>query len=75
MDSKSGNLPGKIQNPTKRAIVEFLKNNGVSYLGEIIKNLSLSYSSGYKYMEELKEEGFVDTNLSPPKYNITQELT
>ena len=74
MNSKSGNLED-IQNPTKRAIVKFLTDNGVSYLGEIIKNLSLSYSSGYKYIEELKEEGFVDNTISPPKFNLTREAS
>ncbi len=74
MDSKSKNLEN-IQNPTKRAIVKFLTDNGVSYLGEIIKNLSLSYSSGYKYIEELKKEGFIDNTISPPKFNITREAS
>jgi len=74
MDSKSGNLED-IQNPTKRAIVKFLTDNGVSYLGEIIKNLSLSYSSGHKYIEELKKEGFIDNTISPPKFNLTREAS
>ena len=62
-----------IDNPTKKAILEFLSDNGMSYLGEIIKNLSLSYSKGIKYIHEMKEEGLIDNSINPPKYNLVQK--
>lgn len=62
----------RTENPTKWAIIQYLRKNKTSYLGEILKNLSLSYSRGYKYMEELKEEGLVENRLSPPKYNLCE---
>jgi len=60
-------------NPTKKAILEFLSDSGMSYLGEIIKNLSLSYSKGIKNILEMKKEGLIDNNISPPKYNLVQK--
>ena len=60
-------------NPTKKAILEFLSDSGMSYLGEIIKNLSLSYSKGIKNILEMKKEGLIDNSISPPKYNLVQK--
>jgi len=45
-------------------------DKAVSYRS--LKSLSLSYSKGYKYMEELKREGLVENRLSPPKYNLVE---
>lgn len=61
------------KNPTKRAILEFLAERGMSYLGEIIKNLSLSYSKGIKYINEMKEEGLIDNSINPPKYDLAKK--
>lgn len=66
------NVAIQIKHPTKRAIIQYLKKHKTSYLGEILKSLSLSYSKGYKYMEELKSEGLVENRLSPPKYNLVE---
>jgi len=60
-------------NPTKRAILEFLSESEMSYLGEIIKNLSLSYSKGIKNILEMKKEGLIDNSINPPKYNLVQK--
>lgn len=60
-------------NPTKRAILEFLSDRGMSYFGEIIKNLSLSYSKGIKNILEMKKEGLIDNSINPPKYNLVQK--
>ena len=60
-------------NPTKRAILEFLSESGMSYFGEIIKNLSLSYSKGITNILEMKKEGLIDNSISPPKYNLVQK--
>lgn len=63
----------KTDNSTKRAILEFLSDNGMSYLGEIIRNLSLSYSRGIRYIHEMKEEGLIENSINPPKYNLVQK--
>ena len=60
-------------NPTKRAILEFLAESEMSYFGEIIKNLSLSYSKGMKHILEMKKEGLIDNSINPPKYNLVQK--
>jgi len=60
-------------NPTKRAILEFLSESEMSYLGEIIKNLSLSYSKGIKNILEMKKDGLIDNSINPPKYNLVQK--
>ena len=60
-------------NLTNRAILEFLSDHEMSYLGEIIRNLSLSYSRGIKYIQEMKEEGLIDNSINPPKYNLVQK--
>ncbi|MBE9512249.1 MAG: hypothetical protein IMY71_15365 [Bacteroidetes bacterium] len=60
-------------NPTKRAILEFLSDRGMSYLGDIVRNLSLSYSKGIKCINEMKEEGLIDNSINPPKYDLVQK--
>ena len=60
-------------NPTKRAILEFLADREMSYFGEIIKNLSLSYSKGMKNILEMKRDGLIDNSINPPKYNLVQK--
>ena len=60
-------------NHTKKAILEFLDERGMSYFGEIIKNLSLSYSKGIKNILEMKKEGLIDNSINPPKYNLVQK--
>ena len=60
-------------NHTKKAILEFLAESGMSYLGEIIKNLSLSYSKGIKNILEMKKDGLIDNSISPPKYNLVRK--
>lgn len=70
------NKYSKIQetdNLTKKAILEFLSDRGRSYLGEIIRNLSLSYSKGIRYVHEMKEEGLIENSINPPKYDLVQK--
>ena len=57
----------------KKAILEFLAEREMSYFGEIIKNLSLSYSKGIKNILEMKKDGLIDNNINPPKYNLVQK--
>ncbi len=40
-------------------IISLLESKGSLYLGDIAKEISVSPQSGYKYIEELMEEGVV----------------
>ncbi len=60
---------GKRKN-TKEAILEYLKKHENSSLGEIVMNLSLSYTEGLNNLLELKNEGKVTNNTSPFKYRV-----
>ena len=55
---------------TKEAILKYLKNHENSSLGEIVMNLSLSYTDGLNNLLELKNEGKVTNNHSPFKYRV-----
>jgi len=43
----------------REKIISLLRKKGSLYLGDITKEISLSPQSGYKYIEELMEEGIV----------------
>ncbi len=55
---------------TKDAIMTYLKNHENSSLGEIIMNLSLSYTEGLNNLLELKNEGKITNNISSFKYRV-----
>ena len=59
-----------VKDPTKRAIIDFLKENDHSTYGEIIKNLSLSSSNGLRHINELKEKGIISNKIMPPFYKL-----
>lgn len=48
-------MPDKSQ--LRERIISLLKSKGSLYLGDIIREISVSPQSGYKFVEELKEEG------------------
>jgi len=43
----------------RERIISLLKNKGSLYLGDIAREMSVSPQSGYKFIEELMEEGIV----------------
>jgi Mn-dependent DtxR family transcriptional regulator len=51
----------KMENKMKlrEKIISLLENKGSLYLGDITKEISVSPQSGYKFIEELMEEGIV----------------
>jgi len=55
---------------TKEEILNYLKTHENSSLGEIVMNLSLSYTDGLNNLLELKNEGKVTNNSSPFKYRV-----
>lgn len=54
---------------TREVIVEYLRSHGNSSLGEIVMNLSLSYTEGLNNILELKKDGVVE-NQAPFKYRL-----
>jgi predicted transcriptional regulator len=43
----------------REKIISLLRSKGSLYLGDIAKEISVSPQSGYKFIEELMEEGIV----------------
>ncbi|MCB8994468.1 MAG: hypothetical protein H6538_02550 [Bacteroidales bacterium] len=43
----------------REKIISLLKMKGSLYLGDIIREVSLSPQTGYKFIQEMKEEGIV----------------
>ena len=43
----------------RERIISLLESRGSLYLGDIAKEISVSPQSGYKFIEELMEEGIV----------------
>jgi predicted ArsR family transcriptional regulator len=60
----------KRRRSTKEAILNYLRAHENSSLGEIVMNLSLSYTEGLNNLLELKNEGKVTNNSSPFKYRV-----
>jgi hypothetical protein len=60
----------KSEDPTKKAIIDFLRENEKCTYGEIIKNLSLSSTKGMKIINEMKEEGIISNKIVPPFYQL-----
>ena len=71
MTNRTKDIPC-MQDDTKQAILKYLRQNGVSYMGEILKGLSISYSRGQKCLDELQAEGLVETMTEPPKFKVTE---
>jgi len=55
---------------TKETILNYLRNHENSSLGEIVMNLSLSYTEGLNNIMELKNEGKIINKISPFKYSL-----
>ncbi len=43
----------------REKVISLLENKGSLYLGDIIKEISVSPKSGYKFVKELEEEGIL----------------
>jgi len=43
----------------REKIISLLRSKGSLYLGDITKEISVSPQSGYKFIEELMEEGII----------------
>ena len=55
---------------TDRRIIQFLEENGPSFLGEVIKELKLSYSKGLKRINHLLLKGIIKHSELPVQYEL-----
>jgi DNA-binding Lrp family transcriptional regulator len=58
---------------TEEKIVEFLNENGPSFLGEVVKELKLSYSNGLELVNQLLNKGEIRHSDPPLQYEINSE--
>ncbi len=58
---------------TEEKIVEFLDENGPSFLGEVVKELKLSYSNGLELINYLMSKGEIRHSDPPLQFEINSE--
>ena len=63
----------KITDKTELKIVEFIKKNGPSFLGEVIKEHKLSYTRGLSYINQLLSKGVIRHSDPPLQFEINSE--
>jgi len=54
----------------KMDILNLLKEEGPSSLGDIIRELEISYSTGTNHILELKLLGLIGKSVDPPNFNL-----
>lgn len=60
----------KIKDKTELKIIEFLEENGPSFLGEMVKELKLSYSRGYDTINHLLAKGIIKHSDPPLQFEL-----
>ncbi|WP_147372147.1 Lrp/AsnC family transcriptional regulator [Mariniphaga sediminis] len=55
---------------TEKRIIQFLDENGPSFLGEVVKELKLSYTKGLEHISKLLEKGIIKHSDPPLQYEI-----
>ncbi len=63
----------KVNDKTELKIIEFLDENGPSFLGEVVKELRLSYSHGFSKVNQLLSKGIIKHSDPPLQYEINSE--
>ena len=58
---------------TEKKIVEFLNENGPSFLGEVVKELKLSYSKGLELVNRLINKGEIRHSEPPLQFEINSD--
>ena len=59
-------LNGTNLSPAHKEILELIEQNGYCLMGQIVKELSLSYNAGYQHIAHLQQKGLVSTSKLPP---------
>lgn len=60
----------KIKDKTELEIIEFLDENGPSFLGEVVKELKLSYTKGLRHTNQLLHKGVIRHSYPPLQYEL-----
>ena len=63
----------KTNNKTERRIIHFLEENGPSFLGEVVKELKLSYTRGLEHINQLLSKGVIRHSDPPLQYEINSD--
>jgi len=63
----------KIKDKTELRIIEFLEKNGPSFLGEVVKELKLSYTKGFSIINNLLSRGVIKHSDPPLQYELTSD--
>jgi DNA-binding Lrp family transcriptional regulator len=58
---------------TEKRIIQFLEKNGPSFLGEVVKELKLSYTKGLELINKLYSKGIVKRTYSPLQYKLNSD--
>lgn len=54
-------------------IIEFLEKNGPSFLGEVVKELKISYTTGLNRISQLKSKGVIRRANPLLRYELNSE--
>lgn len=60
-------------NKTEKRIIQFLEENGPSFLGEVVKELKLSYTRGLGHINQLLSKGVIRHSDPPLQYEINSD--
>jgi DNA-binding Lrp family transcriptional regulator len=58
---------------TEKRIIQFLDENGPSFLGEVVKELKLSYTRGLGHINQLLSKGIIRHSDPPLQYEINSD--
>ncbi|MFW6277728.1 MAG: hypothetical protein ACOC1J_03565 [Prolixibacteraceae bacterium] len=63
----------KMKDKTEKKIIQFLDENGPSFLGEVVKELRLSYTKGLGHINQLLSKGKIRHSDPPLQYEINPD--
>jgi len=62
-----------VKDKTDLKIIQFLDENGPSFLGEVVKELKLSYTNGLKHTNQLLSRGVIKHSDPPLQFELNSE--
>lgn len=57
----------------EKRIIQFLDENGPSFLGEVVKELKLSYTKGLELTNNLLSKGIIKHSDPPLQYELNSD--
>lgn len=58
---------------TEKRIIQFLDENGPSFLGEVVKELKLSNAKGLEVTNKLYSKGIIKRTYPPLQYKLNSD--